>query len=101
MDIGKVGDHECIECGECIAVCPTKAISWKGSKIFLHPNAVAASVAAEETAGGEDFAIGDRVRHAKFGEGLVIDQDDKTMTVIFDAAGQKKMAKGIAPLKKI
>lgn len=52
-------------------------------------------------AGGEDFAIGDRVRHAKFGEGLVIDQDDKTMTVIFDAAGQKKMAKGIAPLKKI
>ena len=55
MDIGKVGDHECIECGECIAVCPTKAISWKGSKIFLHPNAVAASVAAEETAGGEDF----------------------------------------------
>nr|CRY96184.1 hypothetical protein [uncultured prokaryote] len=52
-------------------------------------------------AGGEDFAIGDRVRHAKFGEGLIIDQDDKTMTVIFDAAGQKKMAKGIAPLKKI
>jgi thiol-disulfide isomerase/thioredoxin/Fe-S-cluster-containing hydrogenase component 2 len=30
-----VGDHECINCGECIPVCPTKAISWKGSKIFL------------------------------------------------------------------
>ena len=61
--------------------------------------ATCANVSA--AAGGEDFAIGDRVRHAKFGEGLVIDQDDKTMTVIFDAAGQKKMAKGIAPLKKI
>ncbi|MGN0658645.1 MAG: ATP-dependent helicase [Emergencia sp.] len=50
---------------------------------------------------GEEFASGDRVRHAKFGEGLVIDADDKTVTVIFDTAGQKKMAKGIAPLKKI
>ena len=55
--------------------------------------------AAPET--DADFAVGDRVRHAKFGEGLVIDQDTKTLTVIFDAAGQKKMAKGIAPLKKL
>lgn len=36
MDIKHVGDHECINCGECIPACPTKAISWKGSKIFLH-----------------------------------------------------------------
>jgi ferredoxin len=35
MDIKKVGDHECINCGECIKVCPTKAISWKGSQFFL------------------------------------------------------------------
>lgn len=42
MDIKHVGDHECIECGACISVCPTQAISWKGSKIFLHPNAVEA-----------------------------------------------------------
>lgn len=40
MDISRVGDHECVECGDCIAVCPTQAIRWKGSKIFLHPNAV-------------------------------------------------------------
>jgi len=25
-----VGDQECISCGECIGVCPTKAIRWKG-----------------------------------------------------------------------
>ena len=50
---------------------------------------------------GETLAAGDRVRHAKFGEGLVIDQDDRTLTIIFDTAGQKKLAKGIAPLKKI
>ncbi|MDE6442345.1 MAG: redoxin family protein [Clostridia bacterium] len=36
MDIRHVGDHECINCGECIPACPTKAISWKGSRIFLH-----------------------------------------------------------------
>ena len=34
MDIKKVGDHECICCGECISVCPTKAISFKGSGLF-------------------------------------------------------------------
>lgn len=36
MDIKHVGDHECINCGECIPACPTKAITWKGSQIFLH-----------------------------------------------------------------
>ncbi len=36
MDIKHVGDHECIGCGECIGVCPTKAISWKSPIPFLH-----------------------------------------------------------------
>ena len=35
MDIAHVGDHECISCGECIEACPTKAISWKGSKFVM------------------------------------------------------------------
>lgn len=38
MDIKNVGDTECIQCGECISACPTKAIEWKGSKIFLLAN---------------------------------------------------------------
>ncbi len=38
LDIRHVGDQECISCGECIDVCPTGAISWKGSKIFLRAN---------------------------------------------------------------
>ena len=38
VDIKHVGDQECIACGECIPVCPTKAISWKGPKIFVKPN---------------------------------------------------------------
>ena len=40
VDIKEVGDQECISCGECIDECPTKAISWKGSKIFLKDNEV-------------------------------------------------------------
>lgn len=35
MDVKKVGDHECIMCGECKDVCHTNAISWRliGNKI--------------------------------------------------------------------
>jgi len=40
LDIHHVGDQECISCGECVSVCPTKAIEFKGPKIFLHPNEV-------------------------------------------------------------
>lgn len=40
MDIKHVGDIECISCGECVDVCPTKAISFKGSKIFLPPDEI-------------------------------------------------------------
>ena len=36
VDIRKVGDHECVQCGKCIDVCPEQAITWKGSKFFLH-----------------------------------------------------------------
>ncbi len=37
MDIRHVGDHECISCGDCIADCPTKAISYKGGRFFIDP----------------------------------------------------------------
>ncbi len=38
MDIRHAGDMECISCGECVSVCPTKAIRWKGPKIFIRQN---------------------------------------------------------------
>ncbi len=40
MDIKHVGDAECISCGECVDICPTKAISWKCTKkkVSLHEN---------------------------------------------------------------
>ena len=48
-----------------------------------------------------DFNAGDAVAHGKFGRGIVLEADEKTVTVIFEEAGRKKLARGIAPLKKI
>lgn len=47
MDTKRVGDHECVHCGDCISVCPTKAITWKGSKLFVKANEPDAPVATE------------------------------------------------------
>lgn len=59
------------------------------------------SLEQKATGASAEFEAGDRVRHGKFGEGLVIEADDKTVTVMFDGAGRKKLAKGIAPLQKL
>lgn len=48
-----------------------------------------------------DFEIGDIVEHAKFGVGNVTDTTETTVTVSFPSVGIKKLAKGIAPIKKI
>ena len=53
MDISEVGDRECIMCGECISVCPTKAITWRGSKIILPENEIE-SVKADESLSDEE-----------------------------------------------
>ncbi len=50
---------------------------------------------------GGNLGTGDKVKHAKFGTGLIVGEDTSTLTVAFDSVGIKKMAKGIAPLKKI
>lgn len=57
--------------------------------------------AAAGAAGDDGLAAGDSVQHSKFGRGLVLETDEKTVTVIFDSVGRKKLARGIAQLKKI
>ena len=49
----------------------------------------------------QEFENGDIVRHPKFGEGMVIEQDEKTMTVMFDDFGQKKLGKGYVRMEKV
>ena len=52
-----------------------------------------------------DYAVGDRVKHIKFGEGTVEaiedGKKDYMVTVIFDTAGQKKMLASFAKLQKL
>ncbi|MDR1572815.1 MAG: ATP-binding protein, partial [Clostridiales Family XIII bacterium] len=50
---------------------------------------------------GPALESGDRVRHNKFGDGLVIDADDKTVTVLFDDAGKKKLTREYALIGRI
>lgn len=55
--------------------------------------------------GAPDYGVGDRVRHVKYGEGMVMNIEkgprDYQVTVVFDSAGQKIMYAGFAKLKKI
>ena len=71
-------------------------------KPYYDPLQHAKKVAKANAAGGsDDFAPGDAVRHGKVGTGIVLEQDDKTITVMFDTEGRKKLAKGFAPLTKL
>ena len=58
-----------------------------------------------KSSGGLDYEVGDRVKHMKFGEGLVTSivegGRDYEITVQFDNAGTKKMFAGFAKLQKI
>ena len=48
---------------------------------------------------GRSFTAGERVRHGKFGEGMVLEVDDKTVTVIFDSVGRKNWPRTSRRLK--
>ena len=51
------------------------------------------------------YAVGDRVRHMRYGEGTVLKIEpgprDSQVTVVFDEAGQKIMYAGFAKLRKV
>ncbi|MBE6033008.1 MAG: ATP-binding protein [Clostridiales bacterium] len=57
--------------------------------------------AVQSTLKASDLKEGDRVKHAKFGEGMVLELNEKTVSIVFDSAGVKKLALGVAPLEKV
>ncbi|MDP2935863.1 MAG: UvrD-helicase domain-containing protein [Dehalococcoidia bacterium] len=58
-----------------------------------------------ETKASLALVPGDRVRHARFGEGLVVSTkpsgDDQEIAVAFDGAGVKRLLLSFAPLEKV
>jgi DNA helicase II / ATP-dependent DNA helicase PcrA len=68
--------------------------------------AEAARLLEQHRSGGKgEFQSGDRVRHASFGEGVVIRSagtgDDEEVTAIFPKHGQKKLVASYAKLEKL
>jgi DNA helicase II / ATP-dependent DNA helicase PcrA len=57
------------------------------------------------TTGTLALKVGDRVRHSTFGPGIVMNcspvREDQELTVVFEAAGVKKLLASLAPLVKI
>ena len=49
----------------------------------------------------KEFSDGDTVEHDKFGRGLIIAQTEKVWVIAFDDGGIKKLAKGIADIRKV
>ena len=63
--------------------------------------AKSSEISKKATLVGVELMPGDKVEHEKFGEGTVINSSGNIVTVIFDSVGTKKLAKDLAPLKKI
>ncbi len=83
--------------------------SWQQAKQVFHTKAFSYPGPMQQfkVAGGNGpgYDVGDRVRHVKFGEGLVTaiveGGRDYEVTVAFDKAGTKKMFAAFAKLQKI
>ena len=81
--------------------------SWRRSK--RRPRSPSAPTAQPPPAvvhpTGPQFCAGQRVRHASFGEGLVIESravgSDEIVTVVFEDAGLKRLMAGMAPMEQL
>jgi DNA helicase-2/ATP-dependent DNA helicase PcrA len=74
----------------------TEVTTWKSEHVPIQETPRAA---------GSAFKPGDRVYHAKFGEGMVLrsvrQRDDEEVEVFFESVGGKRLSAAISGLKKI
>ncbi len=82
-----------------------KAPVTVGGNPFGSGNASSGKAAEPAVPGRIGYGEGDRVRHARYGEGTVLKIEpgprDSQVTVVFDEAGQKIMYAGFAKLQKV
>jgi DNA helicase-2/ATP-dependent DNA helicase PcrA len=82
------------------------SLTWKRYEVEPAGAAPRSGRVAERQIGGEtSFVPGDRVRHAKFGEGIVVSsvlsRGDEEVEVAFLKIGVKKLAISFAPLERL
>lgn len=49
----------------------------------------------------QEYAVGDKVKHKKFGQGLIIQVAGDELTINFETKGLKKLNKNLAPLERL
>ncbi len=65
------------------------------------PTSEATAAAHREAMLGLDLAPGDRIRHAKFGEGIVSAISGDEVTATFEGLGPKRLSLSFAPIEKV
>jgi hypothetical protein len=50
---------------------------------------------------GLDLSPGDRIRHAKFGEGIVASISGDELSAAFEGIGTKRLSLSFAPIEKV
>ena len=71
-------------------------ITWKGADVAVAPEA---AQIIEQHVSAPMFGKGELVRHRDFGEGVVLEADEKIVKVAF-RSGVKKLAIDVAPLER-
>jgi len=78
---------------------------WQGEESQVAPTMYSWNKASAPSTTGLELKAGDHVRHAQFGEGVVVScqpaKDDKEVVVVFDGAGIKKLLLSFAKLEKV
>ncbi|HVQ44209.1 MAG TPA: UvrD-helicase domain-containing protein [Candidatus Saccharimonadia bacterium] len=77
----------------------TGAGSWSAQPMYATTEAQAAT--HREAMLGLDLAPGDRIRHAKFGDGIVAAVSGDEVTAAFEGIGTKRLSLSFAPIEKI
>ena len=78
--------------------------SWSAQPMLAAsalPSSEASAAAHREAMLGLDLAPGDRIRHAKFGEGIVAAVSGDEVTATFAGLGPKRLSLSFAPIEKV
>jgi DNA helicase-2/ATP-dependent DNA helicase PcrA len=77
------------------------AASWSPTPMHAAPTTTQAAAIHRERMLGLDLVPGDRIRHAKFGEGIVASVDGDEVSAAFEGLGTKRLSLSFAPIEKV